>query len=97
MKQSEGKQKYPLPYKELVEYMLKKHNIHEGIWGVYASFQFAGINAKDPSGEVQPASVAAIKEIGISPFSEESSIAFDAANLNPPKARTKKSQQPPKR
>lgn len=97
MKQPEGKQKYPLPYKEIVEYMLKKHNIHDGIWGVYASFQFAGFNAKDPSGEVLPASIAAIKEIGILPFPEENSIAWDAAKLNPSKVRTKKTQQPPKR
>lgn len=97
MKQSEEKQKYPLPYKELVGYMLKKHGIHNGIWGVYASFQFAAANAKDPTGEVLPGSVAAIKEIGISPYQDESSIAFDAAKLNPPKVPKRKSQRPPQK
>lgn len=97
MKQSEEKQKYSLPYKELVEYMLKKHSIHDGIWGVYASFQFAAANTKDPSGEVLPGSVAAVKEIGIVQYPEESTIAFNAANLNPPKGSTRKSKQSSKK
>ncbi|MCZ6781202.1 MAG: hypothetical protein O7C73_06130 [Nitrospirae bacterium] len=77
--------KYLIAYKEIVEYLLKKHDIHEGIWGIYVEFKFAVINAGDSIGAIIPSSVSGMNKIGIMPFPQESSIAFDAARLNPAK------------
>lgn len=79
------KPKYLVTYKEIVELLLEKHNIHEGIWGIYVEFKFAGINAVDPMREILPASVSGVSKIGIIPFQQESNIAFDASKLNPAK------------
>lgn len=93
MSEKEQGPQHHMPYKEIVEYMLKKHDIHEGIWGVYARFSFGAVNTRDSAGEILPASVTGIKEIGISPFPEESTIAFDAAKLNPLKQLTKRTKK----
>ncbi len=77
-----------LEHKELVALLLQKHDIHNGIWGVYIEFKFVGLNM-GPPGEVLPAAVTAISRIGIQRFQEESNIAFDAAILNPEKSARK--------
>ncbi len=82
--------KYFFTFKELVEYLLKKHDIHEGIWGIYVEFKFAAINAGDTIGTIIPASVSGVNKIGIMPFTRESNIAFDAAKLNPAKTLKRK-------
>jgi hypothetical protein len=74
--------KYLLDHKELVEFLLKKHDIHEGIWGVHVEFKFMGANI-GPPGDILPASITAVNRVGIQIFPEESNIAFDAAKLNP--------------
>jgi hypothetical protein len=82
--------KHIVEYKEIAELLLRKHNIHEGVWGVFIEFKFAGINTKDPSGNILPAAIVGVQSIGITPFPQESPIAFDAAKLNPLKAGRRK-------
>ena len=57
--------KYLITYKEIVEYLLKKHDVHEGIWGIYVEFKFVGINAGGPGSDLIPASLSGVSKIGI--------------------------------
>lgn len=81
--------KYYLDYKGIAETLLKKNNIHEGIWGVFVEFKNAAVNIK-MEGEVLPSFVIGVNSIGIHRVEQESSISFDAAKLNPaPKSKNK--------
>jgi hypothetical protein len=85
---NDDKHVHALEHRELIELLLKRYGIHEGIWGVFVEFKFMSANI-GPVGDVLPASVTAVNRIGIQPFPEESNLAFDAAKLNPAKTAKK--------
>ena len=68
---------------EIVELLIKKQDIHEGIWGLFLRFAFTATNAGPNSNEMMPAAVAAVQEIGLQRFDKESNMALDAAKVNP--------------
>jgi len=70
-------------YKELSEVLVKKLNLHEGIWGIYIEFAIQGANIKDPGGQVLPSAVVPVVKIGIQRMDEVNSISVDAALVNP--------------
>ena len=81
-------------FNELAEMLIKDQNIHEGIWGLFVKFGISAVNVTDASGETRPTAMIPILEIGLQKFDEASSLAVDAAVVNPaPKkviAKTKK-------
>lgn len=68
---------------EIVELLLKKHGIHEGIWGLFIKFGLNASNVGPTEAEVMPAAIIAVLEIGLQKFDKESNIALDAAKVNP--------------
>lgn len=68
---------------EIVELLLKKHGIHEGIWGLFVKFGLNASNVGPTEAEVMPAAIIAVLEIGLQKFDKESNIALDAAKVNP--------------
>ncbi|MGE0644163.1 MAG: hypothetical protein AB7P24_10865 [Nitrospira sp.] len=74
--------KYMLDFEELVALMLKKYDIHEGIWGLSIEFRFGAGNIGDGQ-NIRPTIVAGVNKIGLQKFPQENEIAFDAAKLNP--------------
>lgn len=70
-------------HKEVVEALLRKQNIHDGIWGIYIKFGIQGANVGSSSGDLQPAAIVTVLQIGLQKFDAENNISVDAARVNP--------------
>ncbi len=70
-------------YKEVVEALLKMHNIHEGIWGLFVRFGLNAANIGPNEKELQPAAIIPLLQLGLQRMEKESNIAVDAATANP--------------
>jgi hypothetical protein len=85
-------------YKEVVEALVRKQGIHDGIWGLYIRF---GINAAnvgaDPNAELAPAAIIPVLEIGLQKFDVVNNLSIDAALVNPKPAPLAKEGLPKKR
>jgi hypothetical protein len=70
-------------YSELVELMIKKQGIHEGIWGLFVNFGLAASNIGPTETNISPAAIVGVIGIGLQKFEKESNIAVDAEKVNP--------------
>lgn len=70
-------------HKEVVEALLKKHGIHDGIWGLYVKFGIGASNIGASPADILPAAIVPVMELGIQKFDQENNIAVDAATVNP--------------
>lgn len=70
-------------YPELVELMLKKQGIHEGIWGLFVNFGLAASNIGPNETSLSPAAIVGVMGIGLQKFDKESNLTLDAAKVNP--------------
>jgi hypothetical protein len=79
---------YVFGYTELAELLVKKIDLHEGLWGLYVEFNFgaANINASPDAKSLAPAAIAAIKSIGLQRFDTPNNLTVDAAVVNPAKS-----------
>ena len=68
---------------EIVELLIKKQNLHEGIWGLFIKFGMGASNVGPTEGDIMPAAIIPVLEIGLQKFDKESNIALDAAKVNP--------------
>src|SRR5205085_7178386 len=76
-------QSYTFDYKEIVEALIKRQDIHEGLWGIYMEFGIAGANAGLAEGMVLPAAVVPVVKVGIQRFDKPNNLTVDAAEVNP--------------
>ena len=70
-------------FHEVVIALIKAADIHEGIWGLFVRFGLGASNVGESETAVRPAAIVPIVEIGLQKFDKESSIAVDAAKVNP--------------
>jgi hypothetical protein len=79
-------------YDEVVEALIKKQGIHEGIWQLSIEFGIAAANlegiktSEDPEApinQITPSAIIPIRKIGIIRTHQLSNIAVDAAKVNP--------------
>jgi hypothetical protein len=70
-------------YKEVVECLIKKQGIHEGIWGIFLRFGIQGANVGPTGTDISPAAIVPVVEIGLQRMDEISNIAVDAGVVNP--------------
>ncbi|HXZ13840.1 MAG TPA: hypothetical protein VEG64_15760 [Candidatus Sulfotelmatobacter sp.] len=70
-------------HREIVETLLKRQGIYEGIWGLFVKFALNASNIGPSQTEVLPAAIVGVVEIGLQKFDHESNIAVDAAKVNP--------------
>jgi hypothetical protein len=70
-------------YKEVVEALLKKENMHEGVWGLYVEFAIGAANVGPDKNSLQPAAIVPIVKIGLQKFEEENNLSVNAALVNP--------------
>jgi len=81
---AENKQLYVFSHAEVVEALIKKQNLNDGIWALYVEFGIAAINAQNPTtGDISPAAVVPIAKLGLQKAATISPIAVDAALVNP--------------
>jgi len=76
---------YVFSHTEVAEMMVKKLDIHEGLWAIYLEFALAGANVptSPDSKFLAPAAINFIKAVGIQRFDEPNSLTVDAAVVNP--------------
>jgi hypothetical protein len=76
---------YTFDHAELAEILLKKLDIHEGIWGIYLEFSLVGgMVPMGPDGKVVlPAAINYVTKIGIQRFETPNGLTVDAARVNP--------------
>jgi hypothetical protein len=81
---------YVFTYEEIVETLIKKQGIHEGLWGIYVRFGLAAGNVGEAAtGNFLPAAIIPVHEIGIQRFDQPSNLTVDAAVVNPAPSATK--------
>ena len=68
---------------EIVELMLKKQGIHEGIWGLFIRFGMGASNVGPSEAELVPAAIIPVLEIGLQKFEKVTNLSVDAAQVNP--------------
>ncbi len=68
-------------YQELVEMMVRKLGISDGLWGIYVKFGIAAANAGPGSEELKPTAIVPVLEIGIQRMEEPSNLTVDAEKL----------------
>ncbi len=75
-------------YKEVVEALVKKHDLHSGIWGIYIKFAIKATNLGATESDLLPTAIVPVVEIGLQAFETETNLSVNAATVNP---KTKKS------
>jgi hypothetical protein len=77
---------------EIVESLIKKEGIHDGIWGLVIKFGFgaSNVNPPDTPSHLLPAAVISIHEIGIQKVDRQNNLTVDASKVNPAKSRRSK-------
>ena len=71
-------------HRELAEILVKRLDIHEGVWGIYVEFSNAGANMPTTGPETfAPAIINFVNKIGIQRFDKPSNLTVDAAVVNP--------------
>jgi hypothetical protein len=75
-------------HKTVVEALIKHHNIHDGIWGLFVRFGIGAVNAGENEQQLLPAAIVPVVEIGLQKFEKETNISVDAAKVNPPAPRS---------
>lgn len=81
----ENSERIMFSYQDVVECLIKKQGIHEGLWGISVSFGFGAIiaNSIDAPEKYLPAAIVPVQEIGIQKVEIESNMTVDAAKVNP--------------
>ena len=76
---------YTYGINELVEMLIKKQDIHEGLWALYIEFGFGVTNIPmPPDGKTfQPAVVNIVNRIGIQKQHSATNLTIDASQVNP--------------
>lgn len=87
--------KIEFTHKEVVEALLKKQGIHQGIWGIYMEFRLAAINSGPSDEDLMPTAMVPVTKIGIHQVDRINSLSVDASVVNP-KSKSKKVAQPQK-
>jgi hypothetical protein len=70
-------------YREVVEALIKKQGLHEGIWGLSVNFGIQATNVGPNELDLKPAAIIPILSIGIQRFEKENNLSADAAKVNP--------------
>ena len=78
-------------YQEIVETLVKKQGLHDGIWGLYVRFGLKATNMGGSDTDLRPAAIIPVLEIGIQKQDGQTNLTVDAAKVNPePKKRQAK-------
>src|SRR5262245_11010028 len=75
---------YVFSYKEVAEALIKKQEIHEGLWAIYMEFGIAGANIQaGEEGLAVPAAIVPVLKVGIQRSDTATLLTVDAAEVNP--------------
>lgn len=71
------------PHKQVVEALIRHHDLHEGIWGLFVRFGISASNVGPDESSMMPAAIIPVLEIGLQKFAKETNLSVDAAKVNP--------------
>lgn len=74
---------FAFSHQEVVEALIKKQGLHEGLWGLYVEFGLAAANVGPDSNAINPAAVVAVSKVGIIKTDKPTNLTVDAAKVNP--------------
>lgn len=88
----EQREEYKFSHLEVVEALIKKQGIHDGIWMLSLQFGIGGINVGNPDNktELAPAAIVPVMSIGLSKKDALNPLALDASVVNPRQKSSKK-------
>jgi len=75
--------KYSFTYKEVVEALIKKQGLHDGIWMLSVEFGIGAVNAGPTEDQVMPTAVVPVVKLGLAKTDKEGNLSVDAAKVNP--------------
>lgn len=84
-------------HKEVVEALIEKLGIKEGIWGLYVEFGIVGANIGPDPDNILPTAVVPLVKLGLQRMPEISSISVDASTLKSGQAKGRPSEPSIKR
>jgi hypothetical protein len=79
---------YIFSHRELVETLIQKQKLHEGIWTLAFQLGMGAAQVPSPTGggsgnDTVPAAIVSILAVGLQKADKEGPIALDAAKVNP--------------
>lgn len=86
---------YAFSYKEVVEALIRKQDVHEGLWALNIRFGMQATNFGPNEGELKPTVILPVLDIGIQRVDKESNLTVDASKVNPLPAAIRTSRQRP--
>jgi hypothetical protein len=72
---------YIFSYKEVVEALLEKQGLHEGVWQLFVKFNLGAANIGQSETELAPAAIVTIAQIGLLKTEKETTLAVDASKV----------------
>ncbi len=83
---------YMFELQEIVEALIKRQGLHEGLWGLSIEFGLGAANIPTgPDGQtLMPAAINIVQHIGLKKHDVPSSLTVDAAEVNPAPKRAKR-------
>jgi hypothetical protein len=79
-------EKHVFSHREVVEALILKQGLHEGLWALHVEFGIAaGFVGNDPNApeSIFPAAIVPVVKLGLQKADKPSSITADAAEVNP--------------
>ena|SRR5712691_5964457 len=76
-------QLYTFDYKEVVEELVKKQGLHEGLWALYIEFAIGAANVGESEEMMRPTAIVPLMKIGIQRAPKPNNLTVDAAAINP--------------
>jgi hypothetical protein len=77
-------------FQEIAELLVKKQELHEGIWGIFLKFGLGASNIGPNDTDLRPAAIVGVIEIGLQKFDKSSNLTVDAAKVNPKSKHSKR-------
>lgn len=74
---------FSFTYKEIVEALVKKQGLHEGIWMLNVEMGLQGANVGPDDNRLVPAALVPLVKMGIKRADKLTSLSVDAAVVNP--------------
>jgi len=74
---------YKFTLKEVAEALVKKQDIHEGLWQLGFEFGLAAAHTGPSKDEIYPTAFVPVMKAGLQEVKEETSLSVDAAKVNP--------------
>jgi hypothetical protein len=82
-------ERFSFSHKEVVEALIKKQDLHEGLWSLTFEFGIGAAYAGPDSASLNPTALVPVLKVGLQRATEKTNLTADAAEINPEKPQKK--------